>query len=43
VGDKNVDLDLGNFMDVHWTALRFGTWVGSCGNVQLWVLCERCV
>jgi len=41
MGDKDVDLDLVNY--VQWIGLRFSVWLGSCGNVQLWVLCERCV
>lgn len=43
MGDKDVDLDLVNCRDVQWTGLRFSAWMGSRGNVQLWVLCERCV
>ena len=43
MGDKDVDLDLGNYVAVQWTGLRFSVWVGSCGNVHLWVLCERYV
>lgn len=43
MGDKDVDLDLVNHRDVQCTELRFSAWMGSCGNVQLWVLCERYV
>lgn len=42
MGDKDVDLDLGNYMAVRWTELRFSAWVDSC-NVHMWVLCERYV
>jgi hypothetical protein len=41
MGDQDVDLDLGNYMDVKWTGLRFSAWVGLCSNVQLWGPCER--
>ena len=43
MGDKYVDLNLVNYRDVQWTGLRFSGSMGFCGNVHLWVLCERYV
>ena len=43
MGDKYVDLSLVNYRDVQWTGLIFSGLMGSCGNVHLWVLCERYV